>query len=354
MACVQVYALRDKKIVGRENYILKGQNEKDAGEVLSAFVKQFYTNTPFIPPFILVEREFDDIENIQNLLSELKTTKVQIKVPIRGEKKKLLKLATDNAKLNLENIVGKEKQRILMEKKAVEEINDYAGIIKEGNFRYEAYDISNTSGVDSVGVMVVFDGAKRNNKAYRKFRIKSVEGPNDYGSMVEVVFRRLNRARKEMEEQDENARFLPLPDIIFVDGGIGHVNAIKNVVDTFGFNIKVLGLGKNNKHKLTEVVKDSEEARNIKDFEYAKKLLNDISEEVHRYAIDYHKNLRSKSFLKTTLEEIEGIGKVKCRNLLTHFKNLEEIKNASLAEIMKVDGMNEALAKKVKDYLKND
>lgn len=354
MACVQVYALRDKKIVGRENYILKGQNEKDAGEVLSAFVKQFYTNTPFIPPLILVEREFEDMENIQALLCELKTTKVQIKVPIRGEKRKILKLATDNAKLNLENIVGKEKQRILMEKKAVEEINDYAGIIKEGNFRYEAYDISNTSGVDSVGVMVVFDGAKKNNKAYRKFRIKSVEGPNDYGSMVEVVFRRLNRAKKEMDGNDENPRFLPLPDIIFVDGGIGHVNAIKNVVDTFGFNIKVLGLGKNNKHKLKEVVKNNEEARNIRDFEYAKKLLNDISEEVHRYAIDYHKNLRSKSFLKTTLEEIDGIGKVKCKNLLTHFKNLEEIKKASVEEIMKVDGMNESLAKKVKDYLKTD
>lgn len=241
-----------------------------------------------------------------------------------------------------------------MEKKAVEEINDYAGIIKEGNFRYEAYDISNTSGVDSVGVMVVFDGAKKNNKAYRKFRIKSVEGPNDYGSMVEVVFRRLNRAKKEMDGNDENPRFLPLPDIIFVDGGIGHVNAIKNVVDTFGFNIKVLGLGKNNKHKLKEVVKNNEEARNIRDFEYAKKLLNDISEEVHRYAIDYHKNLRSKSFLKTTLEEIDGIGKVKCKNLLIHFKNLEEIKNASVEEIMKVDGMNESLAKKVKDYLKTD
>ncbi|MCR2032086.1 excinuclease ABC subunit UvrC [Anaerofustis stercorihominis] len=354
MACVQVYALRDKKIVGRENYILKGQNEKDVSEVLSAFIKQFYTNTPFIPPLILVEKEFDDIDNITDLLTKLKSKKVEIKVPVKGEKKKLLKLATDNAKLNLENTIGKEKQKALMEKKAVEEINEYANISKEGNFRYEAYDISNTSGVDSVGVMVVFDGAKRNYKAYRKFKVKSIEGPNDYGSMVEVVFRRLNRAQKELKENDGNPRFLPLPDIIFVDGGIGHVNAVKNVVDTFNFNIKVLGLGKNNKHKLKEVVKSNEEARNIRDFEFAVKLLNDISEEVHRFAIDYHKNLRSKSFLKTTLEEIEGIGKVKCRNLLKHFKNMEDLKNAPIEEIIKVDGMNEELAKKVKDHFKND
>ena len=354
MACVQVYALRDKKIVGRENYILKGQNEKDVSEVLAAFIKQFYTNTPFIPPLILVEKEFDDIDNIKDLLTNLKSKKVEIKVPVKGEKKKLLKLATDNAKLNLENIIGKEKQKALMEKKAVEEINEYANISKEGNFRYEAYDISNTSGVDSVGVMVVFDGAKRNYKAYRKFKVKSIEGPNDYGSMVEVVFRRLNRAQKELKENDGNPRFLPLPDIIFVDGGIGHVNAVKNVVDTFNFNIKVLGLGKNNKHKLKEVVKSNEEARNIRDFEFAVKLLNDISEEVHRFAIDYHKNLRSKSFLKTTLEEIEGIGKVKCRNLLKHFKNMEDLKNAPIEEIIKVDGMNEELAKKVKDHFKND
>ncbi|WP_290771338.1 excinuclease ABC subunit UvrC [Anaerofustis sp.] len=354
LACVQVYALRDKKIVGRESYMLKGQNEKDASEVLSAFVKQFYTNTPFIPPLILVEREFDDIKNIQNLLADLKSAKVEIKVPQRGEKRKLLKLATDNANLNLENTIGKEKQRILMEKKAVEEINGYANISKEGSYRYEAYDISNTSGVDSVGVMIVFEGAKKNNKAYRKFRIKSVEGPNDYGSMVEVVFRRLNRAKKELDEHEDNPRFLPLPDIIFVDGGIGHVNAVRNVVSTFGFNIKVLGLGKNNKHKLKEVVKNNEESKNIKEFEYAQKLLNDISEEVHRYAIDYHKNLRSKSFLKTTLEEIDGIGKVKCRNLLMHFKNMEDLKKASIEEISKVDGMNEALAKKVKEYLSND
>ena len=354
ISCVQVYELRDKKIVGRENYILKGEHEKNTEEILSAFIKQFYTNTPFIPPLILVEKEINDKEILEELLSKLKGTKVKIKVPIKGEKKKLLDMAKENSKIHLENIVGKEKQKQLIKEYAIKEVNNYANINKTHSTRYEAYDISNISGSDSVGVMVVFNDTKPNYKAYRKFRIKTIEEQNDYGSMVEVVFRRLNRGIVEQQSKDPNPSFLPFPDVIFVDGGIGHVNAIKNVVDAFNLDIKVLGLGKNNKHQLKEVVKNKYEAKNVKEFDYAFKFLNDISEEVHRFAIDYHRNQRSKSFLKTTLEDINGIGKVKSKNLLKHFKNINEIKKASIEEIVSVQGMNEKLAKDLKDYLNND
>lgn len=353
LAVVSVFALRDKRIVGRENYILKGQNEKDAPSVLNAFITQFYTNTPFIPPMILLSEEIEGKGDIEELLTSIRGTKVEIKVPIKGEKKKLLDLAMDNASLHLTNLVGREKQKALLKKQGLEEIKEFAKIECE-NPRIEAYDISNISGVDSVGVMVVFKGGNKDYKSYRKFRVKSVEGQNDYGSMVEVVFRRLNRAYNEIKNNEPNPRFLPLPNIIFADGGLSHVNAVKNVVDSFNFDIKVLGLAKNSKHKLKEVVKSKEEVKSIKDFKYATKILNDISEEVHRYAIGYHKNLRSKSFLKSSLEDIEGIGSVKCKNLLKAFKNMEELKNASIDEIMKVEGMNKELSKRVKEHLKDD
>lgn len=353
LACAQVYQLREKKIVGRENFLLKGQNEKDLEEVISSFIKQYYTNIPYIPPVISVEKRFEDMKVAEELLSRLAERKIKIHVPARGEKKKLLDLATDNAKLHLENTVGKEKQKLLLEKMAVREINEFAGI-KSDSPRYEAYDISNISGTNNIGVMVAFDGAKKNTRAYRKFRVKSVDGQDDYASMMEVVFRRLNRALLELEEKEENPRFLPVPDVIFVDGGIGHINAVKSMVDAFDFDIKVLGLEKNSRHRLKEVVIDSERSRKISDFDYSVKLLNDISEEVHRYAIDYHRNLRSRNLLKSSLEKIPGIGKVKSKNLMKHFRNMGELKKASIEDIEKVPGMNRELAERVMDFVRDE
>ena len=350
MACAQVFQLRDKKIVGRENFILNGQNEKNTEEVLSSFIKQYYTNIPYIPPIISVERKFDDMKILEELLSSLAERKIRLHVPQRGEKKKLVTLACDNAKLNLENTLGREKQKLLMEKLSVKEINEYAGIVKETP-RYEAYDISNISGTNNIGVMVAFDGAKKNSRAYRKFRVKSVDGQDDYASMMEVVFRRLNRALMEIESGEENPRFLPVPDIIFVDGGVGHVNAVKSIIAAFpDFDIRVLGLEKNSRHRLREVVIDSDHSRNVRDFDYCPKLLNDISEEVHNYAINYHRSLRSRNLLKSELEKIEGIGKVKSKNLMKHFRNMSELKKASVEDTMKVEGMNRKLAEKVREF----
>lgn len=349
LACVQVFTMRNKKIVGRENYILKGQNEKSVSDVLSAFLKQFYTNIPFIPPLILIQEEIEDQETIAQMLSTLKGQNVSIKIPVRGEKKKLLTMASDNAKLNLSNIIGKEKQKIITRKLALKEINEKARMEKDTP-RYEAYDISNISGTDSVGVMVVYQDGVKQRKAYRKFRIKTVEHQDDYASMVEVVFRRLNRALSEIESNEENPKFLPIPDIIFADGGKAHVNAIKNVVDTFEFKISVFGLVKDSRHHLRALVNENGEEILLKSFNNARFLLNDISEEVHRFAIDYHRNLRSKSFFKSSLEQIDGVGKVKCLNLLKAFKNMENIKNASMEDLLKVDGINEKLAYNIMKY----
>ena len=354
MSCAQVFELRDKKIVGRECFIMKGESERDMEEVLSSFIKQYYTNIPYIPPVISVERDFEDREILEQLLTSLSGKKTRLHVPKRGEKKRLIEMAMDNAKLHLENTVGREKQRALLERKAVEEINSFAGISKE-NPRYEAYDISNISGTSNIGVMVAFDGARKNSKAYRKFRIKSVDGQDDYQSMMEVVFRRLNRAFEEERNGDENPKFLPVPDIIFVDGGVGHVNAVKSIVDAFpDFDIKVLGLEKNSRHRLKEIVTDSTHRKKVSDFDYAVKLLNDMSEEVHRYAIDYHRNMRSRNLLKSSLEDIEGIGKVKSKNLMKHFRNMGELKKASVEEIEKVPGMNRKLAERVKDFVEDE
>ncbi len=173
---------------------------------------------------------------------------------------------------------------------------------------------------------------------------------DDYASMIEVVFRRLNRAKEEMERKEQHPKFLPLPDIIFTDGGKGHVRAIKTVADTFDFNIVVLGLVKNTKHKLKALVKDDGVEESILSFKNSSKLLNEISEEVHRYAIDYHRNLRSKSMLKNSIEDIEGIGKNKSKNLFIHFKTIENMKLATIAQIQEVKGINEDLAKKVYEF----
>ena len=214
-------------------------------------------------------------------------------------------------------------------------------------YRIESYDISNIMGTDNVGVEVVFNNGKKAPKDYRRFRIKYVDGQDDYASMTEVVFRRLNRAKEELENGLPSPRFLPMPDLILVDGGLTHVHTVESVTEDFSDKIKVAGLVKDNKHRLRGLMLDDGNEIPVSSLVYSKKLLNDISEEVHRYAIEYHRTSRSRSMLTTELEGIAGIGPKRCNELLKDFGSVKAIAAASIEELSKVPGMNRAAAENV-------
>lgn len=338
--CVQVFFVRKGKILGRENFFFSEiYNEQ---EFLSGFIKQFYHNRSFIPKELIVQRQVDDGDIIEEWLSKKRGSKVNLRVPQRGSKKDLIHMATDNAKLAFEEykhkmIMNKVKQDMsynwLMEKLS----------LKEKPNRIESYDISNISGSDSVGSMVVYEELKANKKAYRRFRIKSVTGQNDYGSMQEVVFRRIERGLQELEK-GQYGKFLPFPDIILLDGGLGHINAVKAILAHYPtINIPICGLVKDHKHRLRALIYE-EETIEIPSSTPVYYLLNNISEEVHRFAIEYHKKIRGDNMLLSELNNIAGVGPIKRKALLKHFKSVDNIKKASIEELLQIKGINDKIA----------
>lgn len=349
ISCIQIFFVREGKIVKSETRYMSKNSDNSDSETIESFIKQFYPMGAYIPAEIVISDEIDEREILVKLLSELRGSKVTVNCPKIGDKKRLVELACKNAMMNIENKRSEKEKAVLMQHKALNEIAQELNT-KQAVSRIEAYDISNIAGSDNVGVMVVYNNAFKSPKEYRRFRIRYVSGQDDYASMSEVVFRRLNRALEEMQNNEPNPKFLPLPQVIFVDGGLNHINAIKSVITDFKFNITVAGLVKDSKHKLRGLMlSDGTEIRqdNLK---YSKKLLNDISEEVHRYAIEYHRMSRSKSMLKTELETIPGIGPKRCMALLKHFTNMEKIQNASVDELMQVDGMSKTAAENIYEY----
>lgn len=344
--CIQVFFIRKGKILGRENFFFSDiYNEQ---EFLSGFMKQFYHNTSFVPKEVIIQREVDDGDIIEEWLSKKRGSRVSLKVPQRGSKKDLIHMATDNAKLAFDDY----KHKMTMNK--VKQDMSYNWImeklsLKERPNRIESYDISNISGSDSVGSMVVYEQLKPNKKAYRRFRIKSITGQNDYGSMQEVLFRRIERGLQELETGQEG-KFLPFPDIILLDGGLGHINAVKAILAHYpNINIPICGLVKDHKHRLKALIYEGKTIE-IPPSTPIYYLLNSISEEVHRFAITYHKKIRGDNMLASELNNIPGIGPVKRKALLKYFKSVDNIKKASTEELLQIDGINDKIARNIMQH----
>lgn len=328
---VSIFFVRDGQLLGRENHHMTiDETGDDDSSIITAFVKQYYSSTPYIPKEILSTIPVNEEEVITAFLSEKRGSKVHIIIPKRGDKKGLVSLAEDNASLvlaqDIERIKRKEKRTV----GAAKEIAEIVGIEKAT--RLEAFDISNISGYNSVASMVVFENGSPKRNAYRKFRLRTVEGPNDYASMKEVLSRRFS---------DE--KIGPFPDVLMMDGGKGQVNIAKMVLDSLGIDIPVCGMVKDDNHRTRGLYFNNEEV-DFKKGSEAIHMVTALQDETHRFAITYHKLLRSKEQVHSILDDIEGIGPARRKALLLHFKDIEEIKAASLDELLQVEGMNKKSA----------
>ncbi len=336
-ACVQVFFIRNGKIVGREHYILEGVMDSSRESILSSFIKQFYMSQDYIPKEIIIEDEVEDSFVLEEWLSSKKGQKVIIKVPQKGEKKSLVEMVRKNAVEYLEKFSNMNKLKYQKSIGALEELKTLIGLENIPK-RIESFDISNIQGVDSIGSMVVFTDGKKDKKEYRRYKIKTVVGPNDYDSMAEIVERRL--------------KYGDLPDLILLDGGKGQVSSVKKVLDKYNVNIPLWGMYKDDKHKTKGLISQEKEIELDKTSNLYR-FVASIQEEVHNYAISYHRSLRNKSLTKSVLDDIQGVGEKRKKALLTHFKNIEEIKTATFEELLEVEGMNKTSAENVYNFFKS-
>ena len=352
-AVVQVFFVRDGKLIGRDHFYMKTAPGDSRPMILSSFLKQFYAGTPFIPREIMIQDEIEDQDLIAQWLEKRKGKKVHILVPKKGTKEKLVEMAYQNAKL----VLRQDKERIKREEGrtigAVKEIAELLGM--EEIQRIEAFDISNISGFQSVGSMIVYEKGKPKRSDYRKFKIKWVKGPNDYASMDEVLTRRFVHGMNEQEErrshqlEQEFGSFTKFPDLIMMDGGRGQVNIALSVLEKLNLQIPVCGMVKDDKHRTRGLYFRNQEIPIKRDSE-GFKLITRIQDEAHRFAIEYHRSLRSKGQVHSVLDDIPGIGPTRRKALMKHFKGLEAIKEATIEEISQVESMNEKAAAQVFDF----
>lgn len=346
---IQIFFFRNGKIIGREHYMIRDYYNDSYEEIFSSFLKQFYIGASYIPKEIIIEEKPMDIEVLEDWLTEKRGNKVGITVPIKGDKKELIRMVKRNALDMIEKYGDKYKKRAESNKLALEEIKDLIGLSQRPR-RIEAYDISNISGVESVGSMVVFEDGDAKKSDYRKFRIKSVIGPDDYSSLKEVIERRFRRGVEEKKE-DKNSSFSNFPDLIMMDGGKGQVNAAKEILDKLNLNLEICGLVKDDFHRTRGIIYNNQEF-NVDLNSRAYKMIYKIQEEAHRFAINYHRNLRSKTMFKSELDDIKLIGPKRKENLLKHFKSIDKIKKASVKELMEVESMNEKSAESLYEHFR--
>ncbi len=343
-AVVQVFFVRAGRMVGREHYFMKNSEGTEDAFLLSLFVRQFYAGTPFIPREIMLQTECEDAELIGEWLSEKRGGKVRLVIPRIGQKEKLIEMAAANARL----VLSQDKEKIKKEESrtigAVRELEEILGL--EGLKRMESYDISNTSGFENVGSMVVYDRGKPKRSDYRKFRIRSVQGPDDYASMREMLSRRFTHGLKEREEQKENGHFDVFPDIILMDGGRGQVGIALEVLQELSLDIPVCGMVKDDHHRTRGLYFNNEELP-IDTHSEAFKLLTRIQDEVHRFAIEYHRSLRSKDQTRSVLDDIPGVGPERRKALMRAYDSLEELKNAGVEELRERAGLPRSAAEAV-------
>lgn len=341
-AVVQVFFIRDGKLIGRDHFYLRVAKGDTKAQVLSSFLKQFYAGTPFIPSEIMLQREIEDADIIEEWLTTRRKQKVHIRVPKKGTKEKLVELALENARM----VLSKDRERIKREEGrtigAVHEVEEWLGL--KNVVRMEAYDISNISGFESVGSMVVYEKGRPKRSDYRKFKIKWVQGPNDYASMEEVLTRRFTH-----ESNGEFDSFARLPDLILMDGGRGQVNIALKVLGELGISIPVCGMVKDDHHRTRGLYYDNVEIP-IDTSSEGFRLITRIQDEAHRFAIEYHRSLRSKEQVHSILDDIPGIGDTRRKALLRKFKSVENIRDASEEELAQTESMNAGSARQVYEF----
>ena len=347
-AVVQVFFVRDGKLIGREHFHVAAATAEDDKQIIGSFVKQFYAGTPFIPREIWVQQEFREMRLIQEWLTKRRGQNVKFVVPKKGQKNRMVELAAKNAELVLSQDKEKIKREELRTIGAMNQIGDWLGLghVK----RIEAFDISNISGFESVGSMVVYEDGRPKRNDYRKFKIRTVQGPNDYASMEEVLTRRFEHGLDELQEQDaEFGSFTRFPDLIMMDGGRGQVNVALKVLSELKLNIPVCGMVKDDNHRTRGLYYDNVEIP-IDRFSEGFKLITRIQDEAHRFAIEYHRSLRSKTQVKSVLDDITGIGPARRKALMRRFKSLEAVRDASLEELTSTEGMNKRAAESVYEF----
>ena len=349
-AVVQVFFVRDGKLIGREHFHVSASTAEEDGQILGSFIKQFYAGTPFIPREIWTQQEFDEMELVGQWLTKRRGQGVKFVIPKKGQKERLVELAAKNALLVLSQDKEKIKREELRTIGAMNQIGEWLGL--SGVRRIEAFDISNISGFESVGSMVVYEDGRPKRNDYRKFRIKTVQGPNDYASMEEVLTRRFEHGLEEKKEysgETEGNRlgsFTRFPDLIMMDGGRGQVNVALKVLRELGLDIAVCGMVKDDRHRTRGLYFQNVEIpidRHSEGF----KLITRIQDEAHRFAIEYHRSLRSKSQVHSVLDDIEGIGPARRKALMRRFKTPEAVRDASFEELAETEGMNRRAAENV-------
>ena len=352
-AVVQVFFVRGGRLIGREHFYMTHVSQTPPEEILQNFVKQFYAGTPFIPREIMLPWDVEDRELIEQWLTKRKGTRVYIKIPKIGSKEKLVELAAKNAEL----ILSKDKERIRREEgRTIGAVKEIAALLNlENIYRMEAYDISNISGFANVGSMVVFEKGKPKRSDYRKFKIKTVSGPDDYACMREVLTRRFRHGMEEQKELQEKEKdeelgsFTKFPDLLLMDGGKGQVNIALQVLEELHLSIPVCGMVKDDHHNTRGLYYQNEEIpidRHSEGF----KLVTRIQDEAHRFAIEFHRSLRSKAQVKSVLDEIPGVGPARRKALMKHFRSIEEIKQAEVDTLMEVEGMNRTTAQGIYEF----
>lgn len=345
-AHVILFFVRQGRLSGRESYHLQAMEEDDLKEVVSAFIKQYYSDNSMIPKEILVEGEPAESALLEDWLSKIRGSQVKITVPQKGDKKALMDMAKRDV-IEMMKTLDERANRLREKNEAIrssleEFISGLAGTGKSA-WRVEAYDISNTNGIDSVGAMVVFEGSSPVRKDYRRFKIRTVEGPNDYGSLQEVLSRRFKRGLQG------DGRFEIMPDLLLIDGGKPQVSAAEQVLRALEVDIPVAGMVKDDKHRTRGLVYREKEL-DLKEHPVLFRYIASVQEEVHRFAVEYHRGLRKKSLQRSALDAVDGIGEKRRNALLSHFGSIDRIREATLEELCKVPGITKPAAEKVLEW----
>lgn len=346
-AVVQVFFVRDGKLLGREHFHMTTAPMETGAQILASFIKQYYAGTPFVPKELFTSCEIDEVELLEQWLTTKRGAKVRILNPKKGEKEKLVELATKNAEM----VLSQDKEKIKREEErtlgAVKGIFQLLSLPERNNYRIEAFDISNTSGLQSVGSMVVYENGRPKRNDYRKFKIKTVVGPDDYASMREVLIRRFTHGIEKKAEQFDS--FNRLPDLIMMDGGRGQVNIALEVLEELRLDIPVCGMVKDDHHNTRGLYYENVELP-IDTHSESFHLITRIQDEAHRFAIEFHRSLRGKNQVRSILDDIEGIGPARRKALMRHFKGIEEVRNASVEELLEIPEMNMRAAESVYEF----
>lgn len=341
---VVLFPVREGKLSGRETFAMKALGEDDYDNLVGQFIKQYYSQWETIPPELILSKPLKEANLLEEYLQNMHDgRKVKIYVPQRGPKKALLDLVKKDTEEMSKTIEDKVKSQQAKEKEIIDRFATILGERKD-YYRIESYDISNTNGVDTVGAMVVFGNLKPIKKAYRRFKIKTVEGPDDYGALQEMLYRRFKRAK------EGDPGFATLPDLILMDGGVGQVTSAEKVLVAMGLSIPVLGMAKDDKHRTRALVNGRGHELILTEDPVLFKYCGRLQEEVHRFAIEYHRSLHNRNSIGSVLDNIKGIGPIKRNALLAYFNSIEDIKKASIEELMKVESISMQNAMDIKEY----